>query len=184
VDREIHVVPCVSRGLQKKCTPLTELRIWMNIDLKPANIEDVVLMDKLNREALPENYNIEEWKSVFKSFPKMSYCAWHGDKLVGYVLVMASGSFFSFSSEAHIASFAVDAKYRKRGIGKSLLRACMLNLHNLNYSRVTLNVRVDNEPAIAVYKSLNFVVDYEERGYYSDGTNAYNMRANLNNFNR
>ena len=156
----------------------------MSYNIKTAYISDVQAMRDLNELTLPENYSLDEWKSVLSTYPDASICAWNGSEnnktLVGYVLVLLNSSFFSMKREAHIASFAVHPDYRKLGIGKSLLDACFKTICQNGFSTVSLNVRVDNVAALALYRKSGFHVEYEQRGYYVDGTNAYNMVKNLN----
>ena len=44
---------------------------------------------------------------------------------------------------------------------------------------MVLEVRVGNEPAIRLYRSLGLEIVDLIRGYYSDGEDAYVMRAPL-----
>jgi putative acetyltransferase len=62
----------------------------------------------------------------------------------------------------HIASLGimVDADYQSQGIGRALMTAALDLADNwLMLKRVELDVFVDNERAVALYRSLGFVVE-------------------------
>jgi putative acetyltransferase len=47
-------------------------------------------------------------------------------------------------------------EYRGQGVGRRLLQACIAKAHAKGITRIELEVRADNERAIALYKSLGF----------------------------
>ncbi len=55
-----------------------------------------------------------------------------------------------------ISNLAVSAKYRQRGIARSLMYAAMELVEEYSGSVVSLQVRADNEPALRLYRNLNF----------------------------
>ncbi len=81
----------------------------------------------------------------------------------------------------HVASFgmAVCASFLRQGVGKSLLGAVIDSCDNwLNISRIELEVYVDNESAIGLYKSFGFEIEGCCRNYaYKAGklTDVYLM---------
>jgi ribosomal-protein-alanine N-acetyltransferase len=91
-----------------------------------------------------------------------------GDSLVGYAGAARVGT------EAEIHTLAVDPAHQRRGIGRALLRAI---LDHAAGSTVFLEVRTDNESAIALYRSEGFVVIGTRRRYYRpSGADAFTMR--------
>lgn len=91
-----------------------------------------------------------------------------GDSLVGYAGLARVGA------EAEIHTLAVDPAHHRRGIGRALLRAI---LDHAEGATVFLEVRTDNEPAIALYRSEGFVVIGTRRRYYRpSGADAFTMR--------
>lgn len=71
-------------------------------------------------------------------------------------------------NESHITTLAVRKEYRRQGFGESLLlRAVGLALE-LGTDVLTLEVRVSNLGAQALYKKLGFHQAGVRRGYYSD----------------
>ena len=91
--------------------------------------------------------------------------------LVGYAGLGLAGP------EAEVHTLAVDPAYQGRGIGRELLRALLALAGN---ATVFLEVRTDNEPAIALYRSEGFSVMGTRRGYYRpSGADAFTMRREV-----
>jgi [ribosomal protein S18]-alanine N-acetyltransferase len=94
------------------------------------------------------------------------------DKLVGYGGIARLGRKRPYEYEIH--TVGVDAAYQAQGIGRQLLTEL---LEYANGGTVFLEVRTDNEPAIALYESAGFVrVGLRRRYYRASGADAYTMR--------
>ncbi len=91
-----------------------------------------------------------------------------GSWLVGYAGLARVGA------QAEIHTLAVDPAHHRRGVGRALLRAI---LDHAVGATVFLEVRTDNESAIALYRSEGFVVVGTRRRYYRpSGADAFTMR--------
>jgi [ribosomal protein S18]-alanine N-acetyltransferase len=94
------------------------------------------------------------------------------DNLVGYGGIARLGRKRPYEYEIH--TVGVDAAYQAQGIGRQLLTEL---LEYANGGTVFLEVRTDNEPAIALYESAGFVrVGLRRRYYRASGADAYTMR--------
>ena len=82
--------------------------------------------------------------------------------------VVAFGGIWLMVDEAHITTFGVHPDHRRRGIGRRLLLQLAEVAIELGSARMTLEVRVSNEPAQALYRSFGFVVSGRRVAYYSD----------------
>lgn len=90
------------------------------------------------------------------------------DSLIGYA------GLARVDAEAEVHTLAVDIRHQGRGIGRALLRAL---LEHARGATVFLEVRTDNESAIALYRSEGFAVVGTRRGYYRpSGADAFTMR--------
>ncbi len=72
------------------------------------------------------------------------------------------------SGEAHIVSIAVREDYRRRGLGELLLIGAIEMGIRRGQQVLTLEVRVSNDAAIALYDKYRFRQVGIRRGYYSD----------------
>jgi len=71
-----------------------------------------------------------------------------------------------------IATIGVLPEYRRRGIGRELLRACE---EKLKTARVKLSVRASNDGAIRLYEQEGYRRVDLWQGYYNDGEAAIVM---------
>ena len=105
-----------------------------------------------------------------------------GNRLARYVVARAGDRVVGFAGvwlmvdDAHITTFGVHPDWRRQGIGRQLL----VNLAELSSAigarRMTLEVRVSNEAAQALYRSFGFdVVGRRPRYYTDDGEDALIM---------
>lgn len=82
---------------------------------------------------------------------------------------------------AHVGSLgmSVDQAYQGQGVGTALLAALIDLADNwYNLRRLELEVYIDNEPAIRLYRRFGFVIEGAHRAYvYREGTwaDAYSM---------
>jgi len=91
--------------------------------------------------------------------------------LVGYAGIARLGHIPPFDYEVH--TVGVDPAYRGRGIGRRLLGEL---LDFAGDASVYLEVRTDNEAAIALYRSAGFTTVGLRRRYYRvSGADAYIM---------
>lgn len=79
------------------------------------------------------------------------------------------------ADEMNILSVETTPEVRRRGIGRALVRALLGQARMAGCWRVDLEVRVHNQPAIALYAAEGFVPVGRRRRYYRDGTDALLM---------
>ena len=82
--------------------------------------------------------------------------------------VVAFGGIWLMVDEAHITTFGVHPTYRRQGIGRRLLLGLADKAIELGSARMTLEVRVSNVVAQALYRSFGFEVAGRRVAYYSD----------------
>jgi ribosomal protein S18 acetylase RimI-like enzyme len=80
---------------------------------------------------------------------------------------------------ANLYSICVDPDLSGRGIGKVLMRALEDEARRRGRDSVTLEVRLDNSGAIALYEKLGYERFGEYDDYYEDGQSALRMRKRL-----
>ncbi|MBN1375619.1 MAG: ribosomal protein S18-alanine N-acetyltransferase [Dehalococcoidia bacterium] len=70
--------------------------------------------------------------------------------------------------EAHIVTIALRKSYKRQGLGERLLIAIIETARQLNAKTITLEVRVSNTTAQALYTKYGFATAGTRRKYYSD----------------
>ncbi len=82
--------------------------------------------------------------------------------LVGY------GGFWLMVDEAHVSTIATHADWRRRGIGELLLVTMIDGAMQVGARWVTLEARVSNTGAQALYRKYGFDITGVRKRYYSD----------------
>ena len=96
-------------------------------------------------------------------------------RVIGYVLL----SLNAHSTAARIYSLAVKGENGRRGVGRELLLAAERYARAQGRSRLRLEVRYDNAPAIALYEKLGYQCFGRHPGYYDDGAEALRFEKAL-----
>ena len=74
--------------------------------------------------------------------------------------------------EAQINFFAIERKYRKKGLGTYLMRFLIKECQMLKIKKLYLEVSHNNFPAESFYNRFDFSTVGIRRNYYKDGSNA------------
>ena len=82
--------------------------------------------------------------------------------VIGYIC------FWLVADEIQVANVAVHLAWRRRGIGKRLMRYALGRAHEAGANVAVLEVRRSNEAARALYEGLGFHVVRERPGYYPE----------------
>ncbi|HDD25562.1 MAG TPA: ribosomal-protein-alanine N-acetyltransferase [Acidilobales archaeon] len=156
----------------------------MKYIVRNAKEGDLLTIININLQTLPEHYPYEFWLEHLRKWGKAFFVAEVDNLVVGYVMARVELGFGHLSKRltrmGHIISIAVLPNYRRKGIGKALMLACIDSLKNhYKASEVYLEVRVSNEPAIKLYEALGFKKVKILESYYLDGENAYLMAKKL-----
>lgn len=122
--------------------------------------------DRINRRNL---------RNLLQSPSAFCVGAYLRGELVGSMVIL----FKSNSRSARIYSIAVAASVRGKGVGKRMMTRAVREARSRGCTRMRLEVRMDNFPAIRLYESLGFTDTEVLPGYYEDGTHAFVMRKEM-----
>ncbi|KWX69158.1 ribosomal protein S18-alanine N-acetyltransferase [Mycobacterium sp. NAZ190054] len=94
------------------------------------------------------------------------------DKVVGYAGIARLGRLKPYEYEIH--TVGVDPAYQGQGIGRNMLTRL---IEHAGDGTIFLEVRTDNDSAIALYESEGFVkIGVRKRYYRVSGADAYTMK--------
>ena len=82
--------------------------------------------------------------------------------------MVGHGGFIFLGGQAHIATIAVAPEHRRQGIADVLMVELLKVAGERGYDEVTLEVRVSNEAAIALYERHGLSEVGRRKGYYGD----------------
>lgn len=147
----------------------------------PADLEAVV---NINRVCLPENYAAYFFIDTFNTLPEAFVVAESQGQVVGYIMCRLEHGFsdlkkLRFARKGHIVSVAVMPDFRNIGMGYSLVEQAMSALSAHNADECYLEVRLNNYPAINLYKKMGFEITRTIARYYFDGSDACVMTKAL-----
>ena len=78
----------------------------------------------------------------------------------------------------HLSDLVVDEKYRRKGIGTSLVRESINYAEENNFDEITLNVREENDAAINLYDNEEFMVK-EDNDYVQISNSRKTIRGTV-----
>jgi len=132
------------------------------IDLRQLTLGDLDDIDEIEQRAYATPWSRTMFASEIAKPSSICLGAFEGERLVGYVINSR------YVDAWHVMNVAVDSRYRRRGIASQLLdRLFELTEHD-GRRGYTLEVRVSNDGAIALYERLGFERRGIRRGYYTD----------------
>ena len=73
---------------------------------------------------------------------------------------------------AQVNQIAVLSSLRKKGIGQVLMQDMINRVTNAGVNKITLEVRTQNDKAIALYEKFGFKEALIKKGYYDNGDDA------------
>jgi len=138
------------------------------VKLQPPEEDEVLGLTKFLMDVyeghMEQQYGIhtgpeDEWRGyvagLFKGdsgqfMPDASHVALEGDRIVGAILIT------HWMGTPLVAELGVAKDRRGRGFGRALLQAAMGRLAGREEPRLALYVTIGNEPAIALYRSMDF----------------------------
>lgn len=131
--------------------------------------EDVKGVHQVEEACFSTPWSLESFEDIFSYKGNYYLVAKEEDKIVGFIGLMA------VLGEGDITNVAVLPSHRKRGIGDCLV-AAMLNLaKEEKISKIMLEVRASNEPAIHLYEKYGFTYLCTREKYYQKPTEDANI---------
>lgn len=131
------------------------------------SLEKMTENDLKDAREIEKNSNKNPWsENIFKRELEKSYSFNTVIKYLGKTAGFISGE--NISGEMNIGSLAVDENFRRKGLASRLLEDIIKKSEDLKCDLITLEVRVNNAPAINLYKKFEFKVLGERKDYYDN----------------
>ena len=156
----------------------TDMDKWRQggITVRKAVVADLDAIANLERECFPEDQVLRRSIAYFLRAPHAPVvaAAMEGEHAGHAILSLRKDL-----QTVRIYSIAVDPRFGRRGVASALLQESEKYARLHNKSQLSLEVRYDNTPAIALYEKWGFRQFGEHEDYYADGAAALRYRKRL-----
>jgi ribosomal-protein-alanine N-acetyltransferase len=128
--------------------------------VRALSFSDLPQVIAIERRSFPNPWSLAMFVLELSKPSGICLAAIHGDRIVGYVICARYDEAF------HVMNIAVDPDHRRGGVGSALLDSVIARAgEDANY---TLEVRVSNAGAIALYERYGFHGVGTRPRYYAD----------------
>ena len=145
----------------------------MTVSMRPMkwwDLDEVLAIERVVFGATawpPESY----WGELAR--PDRYYVVAVGDEILGYA------GLWMVPPEADVQTIAVAPGAQGGGLGQALLDHLVAVARERGCRRLQLEVRADNDPAIALYEKAGFSIVRRRERYYPDFSDALVMGSDL-----
>ena len=135
----------------------------LKVKVEPMTLDDVAAVHRIERASFPVPWPDYAFRQELQT-----------NRLAHYLIVrvgdetVADGGLWIKVDEAHITTFAVLPEWRRRGIGGRLMLGLLDIARALDARVMTLEVRLSNRAARALYAKFGFRPVVVRPRYYSD----------------
>ena len=132
------------------------------IEIERLELKDLAAIELIERQAYPTPWSRSMFAGELAKPSSICLGAFVDDRLIGYLIVSR------YVDAWHVMNVAVAPDHRRRGIASTLLGTLFDQTSDDGRRGYTLEVRVSNVGAIALYERLGFESRGVRRGYYTD----------------
>ena len=135
----------------------------MTIELRRLELDDLAAIERIEQRSYPTPWSRSMFAGELSKPSSVCLGAFDDDDvLVGYLITSR------YVDAWHVMNVAVAPDLRRRGIASTLLGRLFELTATDDRRGYTLEVRVSNTGAIALYEGLGFETRGVRRGYYTD----------------
>jgi [ribosomal protein S18]-alanine N-acetyltransferase len=150
-----------------------EARSVREVSLRPFVVSDLPAVLEIEQASFPVPWKPEFFFSEMNTPYARLVVAERAGQVIGYFCC------WLVADEVHILDVAVHPGHRRRGVGRLLLQYILAEARQNGVRSASLEVRVSNQPAIALYQALGFQQVAIRRQYYENGEDAFLMVCSL-----
>jgi ribosomal-protein-alanine N-acetyltransferase len=132
----------------------------LEVRLRQMTLLDVDYVVGIEKECFPDPWPRSAFVDIVRSPEHGALVAANDNKIIGY------GCFLIIANEAHLTNLAVKPDFRRKAVAKQLLSYIMEIAKRKNCEYILLEVRPQNESAVAFYEKAGFKLLYRRPRYY------------------
>ncbi len=142
--------------------------------IRPATERDLPAILAIENVSFDSPWTDDHFRyELFQNPFAFVFVAEEDEHLVGYI------DWWVTFEVGQVNNLAVLPKLRGKGIGKTMMQDVLKRFKDAQCERVTLEVRIHNEAAIALYERLGFQKRHLKKNYYENGDDAWAMELVL-----
>lgn len=141
--------------------------------LRKANLRDIPAILEIEQECFREDsFSREQFAYLIGRSKGIFYVVVEQEQIIAYIsLLLHAGTRY-----LRIYSIAVHPDFRGKGLGQALMDQTIRTANECKAAKITLEVKVTNAAAIALYMKNGFIPAGIKPCYYHDGSNAIYMQ--------
>lgn len=136
----------------------------MEVQIFKMSTDDVDRVVEIEQECFSMPWTKQSFLEALKQNNAFYYVAKYGAEIVGHC------GAYGVCGEGSINQVAVTNEYRRCGIARQMVSTMMEEMKKHGFLEITLEVRVGNTSAIALYESLGFVQEGIRKNFYEKPT--------------
>jgi [ribosomal protein S18]-alanine N-acetyltransferase len=146
------------------------------LSLRPATEDDLLPIVKIEHKSYQAPWSEESLRAELTK-PYSHFLVLTDDEtdtqIAGYIV------FWMLHGDCQILNVVVDLPVRGTGLAQRMIGHVVSLALKQGFSKITLDVRKSNTPAIQLYQKLKFSITQVRKAYYSNGEDAYQMTLDL-----
>ena len=131
------------------------------IQIRRMTAKDVTAVVKIENEIFSEPWSADSFRIGLETKNDIYLVAEEDGEILGYC------GLWGVIDEGQITNVAVAPGHRRRGVAEKMLRELMQQAAEADFTEFTLEVRVSNAPAIALYHKLGFHDEGIRKDFYA-----------------
>lgn len=131
--------------------------------IRQAEEKDVPAIEEIEKQCFTDPWSYESlYRDIVENGLAFYVVAQTDGRVCGYVGI------WKILDEGHITNVAVAPEFRRKHIGRAMLKALIDFTSQEGIEKYTLEVRASNQAAIRLYEGLGFSAEGIRPGYYED----------------
>ena len=137
---------------------------YSKTEISPMTDDDITEIAEIEKECFSTPWSEDALRSELSNDGAVFLKAVTDGEIAGYI------GMHTVLDECYIANIAVKNKFRRRGIGETILYSAEKEALSKGCSFISLEVRVSNTPAIRLYEKLGYISQGQRKNFYSNPT--------------
>ena len=134
----------------------------MDIKFRKMLPEDVYVVSGMEKQMFGTCTNAESYKRMCMDEKNIYMAAADNGKVIAYCTITA------LYETADLCNIAVKEEYRRCHIAEKLLEKCVITCKARGVTRILLEARESNTPALNFYKKMGFMEIGKRKNYYKE----------------